>query len=78
MAVAQTFVEALRRAGRNPSRASLMRAVASLNIRNNPFLLPGVHVRTSARDRFPLDQGQLQRWRNNTWNPLGKVISARP
>jgi branched-chain amino acid transport system substrate-binding protein len=78
MAVAYTFVEALRRAGRNPNRAGLMRAVRSLNIRNNPFLLPGVHVRTSARDGSPLDQGQLQRWRNNTWRPVGKVISARP
>ena len=55
-----------------------MRAVASLNVRNNPFLLPGVHVRTSARDRFPLDQGQLQRWRNNTWSPLGKGRLTRP
>ena len=77
MAVAYTFVEALKKAGRNPTRASVVRAVANLNLRNNPFLIPGVVVKTSATDHFPLDQGQLQRWSKNQWNPLGKVISAR-
>ena len=77
MAVAYTFVEALKKAGRNPTRASVVRAVANLNLRNNPFLIPGVTVKTSATDHFPLDQGQLQRWSKNQWNPLGKVISAR-
>ncbi len=77
MAVAYTFVEALKKAGRNPTRASLVRAVANLNLRNNPFLIPGVVVKTSATDHFPLDQGQLQRWSKNQWNPLGKVISAK-
>jgi branched-chain amino acid transport system substrate-binding protein len=77
MAVAYTFVEALKKAGRNPTRASIVRAVANLNLRNNPFLLPGVVVKTSATDHFPLDQGQLQRWSKNQWNPLGKVISAK-
>ena len=78
MAVAHTFVTALRKAGRNPTRASVLRAVASLNERNNPFVLPGIVVKTSARDHFPLEQGQLQRWRNNQWAPLGKVIPAKP
>ena len=77
MAVAYTFVEALKKAGRNPTRASLVRAVANLNLRNNPFLIPGVVVKTSATDHFPLDQGQLQRWSKNQWNPLGKVITAK-
>ena len=78
MAVAYTFVEALKKAGKNPTRASLVKAVANLNIRNNPFLLPGVVVKTSSTDHFPLDQGQLQRWSKNQWSPLGKVVSARP
>jgi branched-chain amino acid transport system substrate-binding protein len=77
MAVAYTFVEALKKAGKNPTRASLVRAVANLNLRNNPFLIPGVVVKTSSTDHFPLDQGQLQRWSKNQWNPLGKVISAK-
>jgi branched-chain amino acid transport system substrate-binding protein len=78
MAVAYTFEQALRKAGRNPTRASLLRAVANLDIKSNPFLLPGVRIKTSATDHFPLDQGQLQRWSNNQWNPLGKVVSAKP
>ena len=49
MAVAYTFVEALKKAGRNPTRASLLRAVANLNIRSNPFLLPGVASRRARR-----------------------------
>jgi branched-chain amino acid transport system substrate-binding protein len=78
MAVAHTFVTALRKAGRNPTRASMLRAVASLNEKSNPFVLPGITVKTSATDHFPLEQGQLHRWRSNQWNPLGKVISAKP
>jgi branched-chain amino acid transport system substrate-binding protein len=78
MAVAHTFVTALRKAGRNPTRAGMLRAVASLNETNNPFVLPGITVKTSATDHFPLEQGQLQRWRRNQWNPVGKVIAAKP
>jgi branched-chain amino acid transport system substrate-binding protein len=78
MAVAHTFVTALRKAGRNPTRAGMLRAVASLNETNNPFVLPGITVKTSATDHFPLEQGQLQRWRRNQWNPVGKVIPAKP
>jgi branched-chain amino acid transport system substrate-binding protein len=78
MAVAYTFVDALRRAGRNPTRASIVRAAASLNIRNNPFMLPGITIRTTATDHFPIEQGQLYRWRNNQWNAFGKVLSAKP
>jgi hypothetical protein len=54
-----------------------VRAVANLNLRSNPFLLPGVAVKTSSTDHFPLDQGQLQRWSKGQWNPVGKVVSAR-
>ena len=65
MAAAHSFVEALRRAGRNPTRSSFMAAVARLNSRNNPFLIPGVTIRTARADRFPIEQVQLQRWAVN-------------
>ncbi|MBA2568035.1 MAG: ABC transporter substrate-binding protein [Actinobacteria bacterium] len=77
MAVAHTFVTALRKAGKNPTRRSLMSAVTSLNERNNPFVLPNMVVRTGGSDRFPLDQARLQRWQRGKWVSFGGLIRAR-
>jgi branched-chain amino acid transport system substrate-binding protein len=65
MATAHTFVEALRKAGRNPTRAGVMAQLAKLRSAKNPFLIPGVTVRTSRVERFPIDQVQLTRWSVN-------------
>jgi branched-chain amino acid transport system substrate-binding protein len=78
MAVAYTFVDALRKAGKNVTRAGIVRAVQKLNEPSNPFILPGIVVKTSTTDHFPIEQGQLQRWHAGQWNPLGKVIPAKP
>jgi hypothetical protein len=78
MAVAHTFVDALRRAGRTPTRAGIVRAAASLDVKNNPFVLPGVAIKTTSTDHFPIEQGQLWRWKRNQWNAVGKVIPAKP
>jgi branched-chain amino acid transport system substrate-binding protein len=77
MASAHTFVNALKRAGRNLTRAGLMRALTSINESNNPFLLPGIRVSTTARDRFPIKQARLQRWVNGRWRDFGPLVSAR-
>ena len=77
MSVAHTFVEALKKAGKNPTRDSIMRAATHLNIHNDPFLLPGVVVRTTARDRFPLDQARLERWHNGRWFSFGGLFRVR-
>ena len=77
MAVAFTMVDALRHAGRNLTRASLLRAATHLNERNNPFLRSGITVRTSATDYYPIDRVQLQRYRKTRWLPVGRVVSVR-
>jgi branched-chain amino acid transport system substrate-binding protein len=79
MAVAHTTVEVLRMAGRNPTRASVMAAASRLNSKNNPFLLPGIVVKTSRTDRFPIEQVQMQRWRNGSnghWNAFGGLVRS--
>jgi branched-chain amino acid transport system substrate-binding protein len=77
MSVAHTFVAALKRAGKNPNRESIMRAANHLNVRNDPFLLPGVAVRTGAGDHFPLDQAKLERYHNGHWVAFGGLFRVR-
>lgn len=78
MAKAYTFVQALRAAGKNPTRASLLKAVFNMSDKSNPFLLPGVVTKTSSRDYFPISQQQLQRFNNGRWQPFGQLTDTRP
>jgi len=77
MATAFTMVDALRHAGKNPTRASLLKAATHLNERDNPFLRKGIFVRTTPKDYYPIDQVQLQRYRKTQWAPIGGLISTR-
>ena len=49
---AEAFVELLYAAGKNPTRASLLKAYRTWN-QANPFLLPGVKQRTGADEPVP-------------------------
>jgi branched-chain amino acid transport system substrate-binding protein len=77
MSAAHTFVAALKKAGKNPTRASIMRVATSLNVKNDPFLLPGMSVHTSKTDHFPLDQAKLQRYHNGHWVSFGGLFRVR-
>jgi branched-chain amino acid transport system substrate-binding protein len=76
-ALAETFVQAMYKAGKNPSRASYMNGLLSLNSTNR-FLLDGVKIRTSRKDHFVVSQMRLQRFNNGTWTPVGALVEGRP
>ena len=76
MASAYTLVDALRHAGKNLTRAGVMNAITHLNERSNPFVLPGISVRTTPTDHFPIGQVRLERYHNGRWvyfGPLTRV-----
>jgi ABC-type branched-subunit amino acid transport system substrate-binding protein len=77
MSVAHTFVAALKKAGKNPTRSGIMKAATSLNVSNDPFLLPGITVKTGGSDHFPLDQAKLQRYHNGHWVSFGGLFRVR-
>jgi branched-chain amino acid transport system substrate-binding protein len=78
MAEAFTFVDALKRAGKDLTRKGLMGAVTHMDEADNPFLIPGVKVHTTPNSRFPISSVQLQRWHRGHWVPFGAVQSAKP
>ena len=77
MTVAWTMVETLKRAGKTPTRASVLRAAQNLNLTNNPFLLPGIALKTSKTRYFPLDKVYLYRYDNRQWVRSSSLLDAR-
>ena len=77
MAVAYETVSLLKRLGANPTRAGLMKAARSITSAKNPFLLPGITVKTGKGDNFPVQQGQLQRWTKGRFVPFGSLWASK-
>ena len=77
MAEAYSLVDALKAAGKNLTRQSLLTAVTHMNETSNPFLAPGVTVRTTPASRFPISHVRLQRWHKGHWVPFGGLVSGR-
>jgi branched-chain amino acid transport system substrate-binding protein len=75
MAVAYTMVDTLRKAGRNPTRESVLRAATHLN-ETNPFLLPGIRIRTTSNDYYPMDKVKLARYHGTHWQFFGSLVPA--
>jgi branched-chain amino acid transport system substrate-binding protein len=77
MAAAYTMVDALRRAGAQPTRASLLRAATHLNERANPFFVKGVTVRTGPNDYYPVERTRMLRFHAGRWRQFGNLVSVR-
>jgi len=77
MAVAYETVRVLKAAGKNLTRAGVMTQTRKLNDASNPFLLPGIAVKTSATERFPIEQALLQRWNKGGWTSFGGLWGFR-
>jgi branched-chain amino acid transport system substrate-binding protein len=81
MAKADTFVQALYRAGRNPTRASVMRAARNLKVRS-PWLLRGPkgasgRILTSANSAFPIRFQRLRRYNGTSFREFGSLVKTR-
>ncbi|HSP09460.1 MAG TPA: ABC transporter substrate-binding protein [Candidatus Dormibacteraeota bacterium] len=77
-AVAYTMVDVLTKAGSNMTRANVMNIAGNqLNETNNPFLLPGVVVKTTSNDHFPITQEQVIDWNGTGWTLQGSLIDER-
>ncbi len=70
--VAQLMTHVLTKAGNDLTRANVMKQAASLDL-TLPMLLPGINVKTSADDFYPIEREQLMKFDGKTWQLFGKV-----
>jgi branched-chain amino acid transport system substrate-binding protein len=76
MALAYTMVDVLKQAGRDLTRERLMQVVENITETDNPFVLPGVTVRTTPTDHFPVTQMALGE-HNGVFDPSGTLEDTR-
>ncbi|WP_338830411.1 ABC transporter substrate-binding protein [Bradyrhizobium sp. 27S5] len=74
--VAQGLEHVLRACGDNLTRENIMKQAAGIRDLELGGLLPGVKVNTSATDFAPLSQLQLMRFKGETWERFGEILSG--
>jgi branched-chain amino acid transport system substrate-binding protein len=75
-AVAQTMVHVLKLCGNDLTHANVMKQAASMHDYVVAGLLPGVKINTSPTDFAPISQLQLMRFKGDSWERFGDVISG--
>ena len=74
--VAQGLVHVLKACGDNLTRENVMKQAASIKDLELGGLLPGIKVNTSATDFAPISSVQLIRFKGDTWERFGEILSG--
>jgi ABC-type branched-subunit amino acid transport system substrate-binding protein len=74
-AAATLMTHVLRQCRDDLTRANIMRQAANLNDVELPMLLPGIKVNTSPTNYRPIQAMHLQRFKGETWELFGDLIS---
>ena len=74
--MAQTLVQVLKQCGDNLTRENVMKQAANLKDFRTTNLLPGIKINTSPIDFAPIKQVQLRRFKGDTWELFGPILSS--
>ncbi|MGY3485473.1 branched-chain amino acid transport system substrate-binding protein [Bradyrhizobium sp. USDA 4011] len=74
--VSQGLVHVLKACGDNLTRENVMKQAANLRDLELDGLLPGIKVNTSPTDFAPISQLQLMRFKGQTWERFGDILSG--
>jgi branched-chain amino acid transport system substrate-binding protein len=75
-AVSQSLVQVLKQCGDNLTRENVMKEAANIKNQEIGVLLPGIRVNTSPTDFFPIKQMQMMRFKGESWELFGPVMSG--
>jgi len=68
--------QTLKNCGSELTRANVMKQAASFQKLRVPCLLPGINVSTSGSDFYPIQSVQLERFKGESWDLFGDIMSA--
>ena len=74
--MAQTLVQVLKQCGDNLTRDNVMKEAANLRGFRTTNLLPGITINTSPIDFAPIKQVQLRKFKGETWELFGPMLSS--
>ncbi|MDI1285178.1 MAG: ABC transporter substrate-binding protein [Reyranella sp.] len=74
--VATLMHETLKKCGDELTRDNVMKQAANFQKFKLPLLLPGITINTSATDYYPIQSVQLARFKGESWDLFGDVMSA--
>ena len=75
-AVSNLMLETLKKCGDTLTRENVMKQAANYQKYKLPLLLPGITISTSPTDYYPIQSVQLARFKGETWDLFGDVMSA--
>jgi len=73
--VAKGLEQVLKQCGDDLTRGNIMKQAANLNFEIGIYL-PGTKIKTSPTDFAPIEQLQMQRFKGETWERFGPVMSG--
>ncbi len=69
------LVEVLKRSGDNLTRENVMKVVANLDFEINTYV-PGIRIKTSPTDFYPIEQVQMMKFTGENWQLFGPIIDG--
>ncbi len=74
-ATAATILQVIKQAGDNLTRENLMKQAANLNF-TPPMLYPGIDIKTSPTDYYPIEKKILQRFNGKAYEAFGPIFGG--
>jgi branched-chain amino acid transport system substrate-binding protein len=71
----QVFVQVIKQCGDNLTRENVMKQAANLDMTVDTYL-PGIRIKTSSTDFYPIEQLQMIRFNGETWETFGPMIDS--
>jgi branched-chain amino acid transport system substrate-binding protein len=73
--VAQTMAKVIEMCGDNLTRENVMKVVANMDFEINTYI-PGIRIKTSPTDFYPIEQVQMMKFSGEKWELFGPIIDG--